>query len=234
MLVNKMETWLVGRRGIAALLAVVIGIVAGCGVILLKQSEQSARVYTMAQVVAGLQQHPKAWGGRTILVRATVLAQADTGCLVGPNLMAGPSSHPRHCFNHRISWIYLGPASSRESLSVLIRSPDARVMSFRAVSAPHVRTIGTPTLAAASAPLTSTLSVLLHSGANQPSLRRERRVLPAVVYNLPALGPVFERLFPQTMVTAVTLRVRLSAIQDHLCVGNETAGSCTDGTLLSP
>ncbi len=69
---------------------------------------------------------------------------------------------------------------------------------------------------------------------SQLPLRQEHRELPDEAYNLPLVGPVLARLFPQTNVPVVTARIYLNIAQGGLCVGHETSVSCSDGLLMSP
>lgn len=222
------------RRRVAIVLAlpVAIVLVVGGSMILREHDAKYPDAYTVAEVVAGLQQHPNAWIGRTILVRAVVLVQADAGCLIGPNSFARELSHPRRCLNRQIHWLYLGETDVRGALSVLVRPPIS-MSSFRVVPAQQVRDVGTPALA--SAPFMPALSIGMRPGANlnQLPLRQEHRELPDEAYNLPVVGPMLARLFPQTNVPAVIVRIHLNMAQGWLCVGHETSASCSDGVLMS-
>src|SRR5437763_12150825 len=68
------------RRGVVRLVALAlagVGFVAAVGGLVLAVVTPVGPVYTVAQVAAGLAHHPRAWVGRTVTVRGTLLVVVD-------------------------------------------------------------------------------------------------------------------------------------------------------------
>ena len=79
--------------GCAALASVLVGLIA-----------PSPQVYTVSEVQAGVQQHPQAWIGRTVLVRGWSNSWGGRGCfLVRRNPLLDT---PQSC---RAAWLMLTP-----------------------------------------------------------------------------------------------------------------------------
>jgi hypothetical protein len=69
------------RRPLAALVAALVLVLSGVLVLAVRQPRDESRVYSVAQVQAGLQRAPASWIGRTIRVRALVTGIGLPGLL---------------------------------------------------------------------------------------------------------------------------------------------------------
>jgi len=158
----------------------------------------SERVYSVGELVAGVQQQPRTWAGRTVLVRG-VERGVQTVSLCA---MATPCQ--------QTTWLYLGPIASgggargsgrgalvtRPAPQGVVASTTGRPSPPRALPVPVILTLNARSPG---------LSVLL--GAHAPAVRPQRP-LPTILYTLPGLGSALRRLFPEE--TVVTMRVRLT------------------------
>lgn len=194
------------KRVIMGLLAVVIGIV------LVVRLLPSERVYPVATVVAGLRQHPRAWAGRTILVRGLELGENSTSVCTYPSVGAGGSCH-------QTTWLRLGtgdapPPAKAVAIPLKALSP---VLASSTLHWGRVTTIYIYTADPA-----ADLNVVIVPGAHVPEPAAPPGWLTAL-RSLPIAGPAFARLFPWD--GGVTLQVRLAA---HPC----SPPSCSDGALV--
>jgi len=81
---------------VAALVSVIVGLVS-----------PSPRVYSVDEVQAGLRQQPRAWVGRTVLVRGWSNSSSGQGC---PPWGPGPRSSPSLFASCKKTWLLLTPA----------------------------------------------------------------------------------------------------------------------------
>jgi hypothetical protein len=188
-----------------------------------------AHAYTVDGVINGVRHHPEAWIGHTILVRGSVLAQADNGCLLNPHLLTGILPYPHRCLNQRLAWFYLGPINTTGSLSVVIRPP-VTLNHYVVHPGQGVHDVGTPGLVSTASPLVPTLSVQVRPDASPPELRQIRSLFPNIIYTLPAIGSTLSRLFPPN--DAITLSIHLTKSWAQTCVAHRST-PCSDGMLLT-
>ena len=191
------------------------------GVMLVGRLLPSERVYPVATVVAGLRQHPRAWAGRTILVRGVEMGENSTSICTYPSVGAGGSCQ-------QSTWLRLGTGSAP-----LPTTPNA--VTATSMASPLPLKLASPVIASSTLhwgrvttiyvygfdPLAD-LNVLIKPGAVLPAPAAPPGWLTALD-SLPVIGPVVARLFPWG--NAVTLRVRLSM---HPC----SPPDCGDGVLV--
>jgi hypothetical protein len=102
-------------RLLVAPLALVLG--AGSAAVIGTGQSTSARVYTVAEVQAGLARSPEVWVGRTVLVRGIAVAgepvdylspslvDADASAAVDPLPLAWAGLDPLRAFLRRLPWL---------------------------------------------------------------------------------------------------------------------------------
>lgn len=202
------------RRGFGVLLGVAF--VVALAIVALNRFVVAApnRVYTVAEVQAGLRQHPRAWAGRTIQVSGDIMMRVRGGC---------PASAPA-CTSPE--WVYLGPegkpAWSRPAQVQMMISQIDQQRAQRAFAA----------LVGRGAPPPLRLpkmeqALLLSVPAGLYVSPQMRRPLPDALYNLPLVGDTLSRLFPWN--TRLIISVRLTTPAS--CPAGGTA-TCPDGIVL--
>ena len=95
-----MKRALVGGGGALLLLGIAAGPLLGL-------ATPSPHVYTVDEIQAGVQQHPRAWLGRTVLVRGWSNNAAGMGCTARTPAPGLPVISPASCIR---AWIMLTPA----------------------------------------------------------------------------------------------------------------------------
>jgi len=204
--VDERRVWRGGRTmkrlGVIALAA---ALVAGLAAVLVGRYAAPERVYTAAEVKAGLQGQRGQWAGRTVLVRGVVSGVNSTSTCT---LMAGAVGSA--CTPQR-SWVTIGALGSAVRLpSYSIQLPTIGQLPVTAASrgavSVHPLTGSARGPSPHWGPITrifvyspnsmEELTVSVQPGAHPP-VTGLARALPDGLYTLPAVGPLVSRLFPR-------------------------------------
>jgi len=182
------------------------------------------RVYTAAEVQAGLRRHPQAWAGRTIQVTGAVIMQVMGNCPTSAPACTPPT------------WVFLGrlgpegkPASS---VALAQRMTLVRINMINQQRAFALASSGLSRLGRGAPPSLRVSemeqALLLSVPAGLSVAPQMRRPLPDSLYDLPLVGEPLSRLFPWN--TRLIISVRLTSLA--ACPTRSTA-TCPDGTVLA-
>jgi len=168
-------------------------------------------VYTMEEVYAGLHQDPRAWEGRTVLLRATLVGGASYRLCPGNPRTTLPG-HPPRCPD--IGWIYLGPTTWR---------PNGGMFLDGGWIVHPLQTLGvfpSPSMPIQELPVQIHMRYLQRHEPSQP--------LPIVFYHIPLIGS----LLPHSPALADPVQIwRVRLLTPHACAAlHQTA--CPDGVSL--
>ncbi len=195
-------------------------LVAGLAAALVGRYAAPERVYTAAQVKAGLQGRPGQWAGRAVLVRGVMSGVSSTSTCT---LMAGGVGSA--CTPQR-SWVTIGalgsavrislysiqfPVSALSRATVSVHSRTGSAHSFPA-RGPSLRPGPVTSIFVNSTAPMEELTVSVQPGAHPP-VAGPARTLPNGLYTLPVAGPLVSRLFPRD--GSGVYRVRL--LDPRLC-----------------
>lgn len=170
----------------------------------------SGRVYTVAEVQAGLRQQPAAWAGRTVRLVGVDMMDIGAGC---PASAATGSSPATTC--PPSDWAYLAPARTppwslpqQALVQVGFGAQVAMQQLQQSMAARAGQRVAPPSplspLVQASWPNGALLLYVPGAASLTP---RKSRPLPAALYDLPLIGAPLARLFPGDAQTVVTVRL---------------------------
>ncbi len=201
--------------------AVVLGVLGAAAlalVLLHLRAVSSPRVYSVTEVQAGLQQHPRQWIGRTVRVQGAVDLAPTMGCS-SPALLCqsttfiylGPSGAPQWSQTQKMVEV-----SQLNMMAAIAQLPANQRRSFTSLWATmSSRAGGVPSLL-----------VVLPSGMSVPVAQRQG-ALPASVYSVPVLGALLAHIFP--VDNRLVVQIRLTVLQSCITPNNTL---CIDGVLL--
>jgi len=182
-----------------------------------------SRVYSVAEVQAGMQQEPRLWAGRTVLVQGDVK--------MSPNIVCN-ATNP---ICQSTMFIYLGPSHSpplnQTQEDLMLRRLNMVMSMARAPSSMSSSVSRQYTL------MVSTISALIGGGMpnlllqvppNVPvPIAQPHGVLPDSAYTLPIVGPLLEDVFP--LDNRLIVRVRLAS---SAACRAQSFQLCVNGVLL--
>jgi len=188
------------RVGVIVLAA---ALVAGLMAVLVGRYAAPERVYTAAEVKAGLQGRPGQWVGRAVLVRGVMSGVNSTSTCTLMSGGVGSACTPQR------SWVTIGALGSAVRISLYSIQLPVTTASRATVSV-HPGPV-TRIFVNSPAPLEE-LTVSVQPGVPLP-VAGPARTLPDGLYTLPAVGPLMSRLFPRD--GSGVYRVRL--LDPRLC-----------------
>jgi len=222
---ERIVRWAFGTLlGVALVAALVIVVFGWLGAV------SPNRVYTAAEVQAGLRQHPQAWAGRTVQVTGAVIMQVMGNCPTSAPACTPPT------------WVFLGclgpegkPASSvalAQRMTPAQRMALVRINMINQQRAFALVSSGLSRLGRGAPPSLRVSemeqALLLSVPAGLYVAPQMRRPLPDALYDLPLVGEPLSRLFPWN--TRLIVSVRLTSLA--ACPTRSTA-TCPDGTVLA-
>jgi len=222
---ERIVRWAFGTLlGVALVAALVIVVFGWLGAV------SPNRVYTAAEVQAGLRQHPQAWAGRTVQVTGAVIMQVMGNCPTSAPACTPPT------------WVFLGrlgpegkPASSvalAHRMTPAQRMALVRINMINQQRAFALVSSGLSRLGRGAPPSLRVSemeqALLLSVPAGLYVAPQMRRPLPDALYDLPLVGEPLSRLFPWN--TRLIVSVRLTSLA--ACPTRSTA-TCPDGTVLA-